>query len=55
MDREFTDDASLFEACGGVVQLFPGSYDNIKITTPIDLEIAEQKIAQRESEVGELE
>lgn len=33
----FTDDASVFEAAGYVVQLVEGAYDNIKITTPEDL------------------
>ena len=38
---EFTDDASVVESCGVLVLLAPGSYDNIKITTPGDLLIAE--------------
>jgi 2-C-methyl-D-erythritol 4-phosphate cytidylyltransferase len=33
----FTDDASVFEVAGNVVNLVDGSYDNIKITTPEDL------------------
>jgi len=37
----FTDDASLVEACGQTIHLFDGSYDNIKITTPEDLAVAE--------------
>ncbi len=36
-----TDDASLVEQAGGEVSLYPGSYDNIKITTPKDLELAQ--------------
>jgi len=36
-----TDDAALVERIGGRVVVVPGSYDNIKITTPEDLEIAE--------------
>jgi 2-C-methyl-D-erythritol 4-phosphate cytidylyltransferase len=36
-----TDDASLAEAIGYKVKLYPGSYDNIKITTPDDLALAE--------------
>ena len=35
-----TDDASLVERAGYKVKLFMGSYDNIKITTPDDLELA---------------
>ncbi len=38
---EATDDASLVEKAGYKVKLYPGSYDNIKITTPADLAIAE--------------
>ncbi len=36
-----TDDAALVEAVGSRVKLFPGSYHNIKITTPVDLITAE--------------
>lgn len=36
-----TDDASLVEAMGHPVKLVPGSYRNIKITTPEDILIAE--------------
>ncbi len=38
---EYTDDASLVEKAGFKVKLFPGAHDNIKITTPDDLAIAE--------------
>ena len=38
---EVTDDASLVEQLGGKVKLYMGSYDNIKITTPDDLVLAE--------------
>lgn len=38
---EVTDDASLVEQLGGKVKLYMGSYDNIKITTPDDLALAE--------------
>lgn len=38
---EATDDASLVERLGYKVKLYPGSYDNIKITTPDDLALAE--------------
>lgn len=44
---QFTDDASLFEAAGFQVPISEGSYDNIKITTPEDLAIAEQIYARR--------
>ena len=35
-----TDDASLVERIGGKVHILPGSYTNIKITTPEDLLLA---------------
>jgi len=38
---EVTDDASLVEQMGGKVKLYMGAYDNIKITTPDDLVLAE--------------
>ena len=38
---EATDDASLVEQLGYPVKLYMGSYDNIKITTPDDLILAE--------------
>jgi 2-C-methyl-D-erythritol 4-phosphate cytidylyltransferase len=38
---EVTDDASLVEQLGYRVKLYMGSYDNIKITTPDDLVLAE--------------
>jgi 2-C-methyl-D-erythritol 4-phosphate cytidylyltransferase len=37
---EFTDDASLVEAAGHRVKVYPGDYDNIKLTTPADLTMA---------------
>ena len=41
VDQEVTDDASLVEKFRGQVKLYPGSYRNIKITTPEDLALAE--------------
>jgi 2-C-methyl-D-erythritol 4-phosphate cytidylyltransferase len=38
---EVTDDASLVEGLGFKVKLYMGSYDNIKITNPDDLALAE--------------
>lgn len=38
---ELTDDCSVVEAMGMGVVLTPGSYENIKITTPIDLILGE--------------
>jgi 2-C-methyl-D-erythritol 4-phosphate cytidylyltransferase len=40
-DPSLTDDASVAERAGHVISLFEGSYENIKITTPEDLRIAE--------------
>ncbi len=42
-----TDDASLLEAMGQSVFLVPGSYENIKITTPEDLLLAEEILRRR--------
>jgi 2-C-methyl-D-erythritol 4-phosphate cytidylyltransferase len=42
--EEATDDAALVEQAGYKVKLYMGSYDNIKITTPQDLLIAEALI-----------
>lgn len=38
---QFTDDASVAEAAGYTIELVEGSYENIKITTPEDLAMAE--------------
>ena len=37
----FTDDASIFEANGNTISCVEGNRENIKITTPFDLKIAE--------------
>ena len=39
-DPSFTDDASVYERCFGEVTLVDGNPENIKITTPIDLQLA---------------
>jgi 2-C-methyl-D-erythritol 4-phosphate cytidylyltransferase len=39
--HEVTDDARAVEQSGGSVKIYMGSYDNIKITTPDDLSLAE--------------
>ncbi len=36
----FTDDASVVEAYGATIALVPGNRENIKITTPFDLQIS---------------
>jgi 2-C-methyl-D-erythritol 4-phosphate cytidylyltransferase len=38
---EVTDDAALFEKCNEPVTIVPGEETNLKITTPVDLAIAE--------------
>lgn len=38
----FTDDASLAEQHGMTIQMYMGSYDNLKITTPEDILLAER-------------
>ena len=43
--RDFTDDCQLLEYAGMPVQMVKGSYDNIKITTPEDLAIAQSLLA----------
>ena len=45
--RPLTDDAAVAEQAGLRVALVPGSEDNIKITTPQDLERAERMLAAR--------
>lgn len=42
----FTDDASVVEALGHPVTLVEGNRENIKITTPFDLRIAEALLAK---------
>ncbi|MBD0268395.1 MAG: 2-C-methyl-D-erythritol 4-phosphate cytidylyltransferase [Cyanobacteria bacterium Co-bin8] len=44
---EVTDDAALFEKCGLPVQIVPGEETNLKVTTPVDLAIAEFILRQR--------
>ncbi|TVQ57081.1 MAG: hypothetical protein EA366_09185, partial [Spirulina sp. DLM2.Bin59] len=42
-----TDDAALFEKCDFPVQIVPGEETNLKITTPVDLAIAQFILQQR--------
>ena len=48
VNDDVTDDASLVEQLGYKVKLYPGSYDNIKITTLDDLTLAEILWRRRE-------
>ena len=43
----FTDDASVVEAAGHEVTLVEGNRENIKITTPFDLAVAEAVLSQQ--------
>jgi 2-C-methyl-D-erythritol 4-phosphate cytidylyltransferase len=47
---EVTDDAALFEKCGLPVKIVPGEETNLKVTTPVDLTIAEFILRQRSGE-----
>lgn len=40
-EDRFTDDASVYEAMGGRVTMVEGNRENIKLTTPFDIRIAE--------------
>ena len=44
---EVTDDAALFEQCGLPVKIVAGEETNLKVTTPVDLAIAEFILRQR--------
>jgi len=45
---EVTDDAALFEKCCLPVKIVPGEETNLKVTTPVDLAIAEYILHQRQ-------
>jgi 2-C-methyl-D-erythritol 4-phosphate cytidylyltransferase len=47
---EVTDDAALFERCGLPVYILPGEETNLKVTTPVDLAIAEFILRQRQDQ-----
>ena len=42
---DYTDDAAMVEAAGHTVHVFPGSYDNLKVTTPEDLAVVSHLLA----------
>lgn len=52
-EKDFTDDASLVESLGYPVRVLLGDYDNLKITTPEDLVMAEALLQQRQRRGGE--
>lgn len=45
--QSMTDDASVAELAGHQISLFEGTYENIKITTPEDMPIAEALLKQK--------
>ena len=47
IDTDVTDDASMVEMLGQEVKLFMGSYENLKITTPEDIVMAEAILRSR--------
>ncbi|GAB4250400.1 MAG: 2-C-methyl-D-erythritol 4-phosphate cytidylyltransferase [Thermoleophilia bacterium] len=49
---EATDDASLVETQGGRIALVAGDPVNIKVTTPLDLQIAELLVQQEDGRAG---
>ena len=44
---EATDDAALIEAMGGTVVVVAGELENLKLTSPGDLELAERMLERR--------
>ncbi|MFQ3615795.1 MAG: 2-C-methyl-D-erythritol 4-phosphate cytidylyltransferase [Cyanobacteriota bacterium] len=48
MGWEVTDDAMLFEQCGLAVRIVQGEETNLKVTTPVDLAIAEFILRDRQ-------
>ena len=52
--QQYTDDCSLLEAFGHKVKMIAGSYQNIKITTPEDLILAESFLLGGEKQVRQL-
>ena len=47
--QDVTDDAMMVESLGHPVQMFLGSYENLKVTTPEDLILAEAFLKTRDS------
>ena len=44
---DVTDEATMLERMGHTVNVFPGDYGNVKVTTPQDLAVAEAILASR--------
>jgi len=51
-EHEATDDAALVERLGWDVRIFPGLEENIKVTTPHDLFVAEKILEERNQRRG---
>ena len=51
---DFTDDASVVEAAGHPITLIPGTPENIKLTTPFDLTVAEAVLSSRHTQLSTL-
>jgi 2-C-methyl-D-erythritol 4-phosphate cytidylyltransferase len=49
---EATDDASLIERAGGTVIVVPADPGNLKVTTPVDLRLAELLLGERRAQAG---
>lgn len=47
-DSSFTDDASVVEKTGVIINLIPGEFSNLKITYPEDLKIAELLLKEKQ-------
>ena len=45
-DAEYTDDAAMVEAAGHRVTVFRGEYENLKVTTPEDLDLVSVLLAR---------
>ena len=45
--QDVTDDAALVESIGGEVRVYMGAYENIKVTTPADLQVVRALLAGR--------
>ncbi|HXQ19750.1 MAG TPA: 2-C-methyl-D-erythritol 4-phosphate cytidylyltransferase [Acidimicrobiales bacterium] len=45
-EEDATDDAALVEALGATVRVVPGDPGNLKLTTPVDLALAEQLLVR---------
>jgi 2-C-methyl-D-erythritol 4-phosphate cytidylyltransferase len=48
---EATDEAMMVEAAGGRVLIYPSPAENLKVTTPLDLKLAEFLLAERSAGV----